>query len=377
MEIKCVKVNYVGTYDYTEYILTGIFNDARKKNYQFKYKKAKYCSELRIFIFKVMRKILSLTNPINVFLSKKYHLGKFTITYEDGSKKVVVLDSDDTPWTFFEDELQKCDVYYKFQCPIDYEKGYYRLNENNIFEFTDTVKKYLYKIKPLFEPRPLGRKMDFEENNRILNAILERKSDSTIQRQNSLLVYLGNCTDIFKIENIDHPHKKRIMVMSELNKLERRDIRIIFRGKGVEINSYDSSWDQYYEGLPVYKKSISYSDYLDMCFSSKATLNIAGLRGSIPFRFMDAFLSNMIILTDTPTVKWYVPFEEINQIIDIGKMGYEILSEEQFNDRIKSILEYVSTIDEIRSDMFFEYYEKYFSPEVILNKIYMDLMSVN
>lgn len=375
MNIKKITVNYVGTFDYFEYILTGIYNDAKEQGYTFSYKKAVYCSRLKIFMFKVTRKIFKLKNPINIFLSKKYHLCTVKVELKDRTVRNIVFDSNDTPWHFFDEQLEKCDLYYKFQCPIDYKDGYYRLNNQVIFEFNEIEKRNINKIRPLIEPRPLGRKMDFEENNRLLKSILKRKNMPQ-SRVTDLLVYLGNCTDTYVIPNIDHPHKKRIMVMNKLNKIDRKGIRIIFRGKSKEISSYDSSWDQYYEGLPEYKGNISYSKYLDMCFTSKATLNIAGLRGSIPFRYMDAILSDMIVLTDSPTVKWYVPFDEIPQILDIGKMGYEILSEKEFDERIESIMKIIDKIDEIRKECAFDSYQKYFSPKALKDKIFADILEL-
>lgn len=371
-----VNVDYLGNINYFEYILTGFYQLKKERFLSFHYVPAKYNVSLRkaaqctnIPIFKNRGERLSLPGNLCLLTIQK-----------DNAKIKIALDCMDTPWEFYDDYLEQVDLYYKFQCPVNLEDGYFELNQQNKYPFSEKVMNNLHKISPLCLPRPLSRTMNFKKNLEILEEYKTRRLQAQV-RNVDLLVYLGNAGDSAVYKEIDHPHRKRLECMVRLQELrdkKGKKYHIVFNKPSPKnsIASYTNKWDEYYEKLEPYKETISDKMYRGWCFTSKATLNIAGLRGSVPFRYFDAFLSNMLIITDHPMVKWYISFAESEQIIDIGKMGYEILTEKDFCNRISTIEYLTDSIDQRYKSCIFDFYDNYLTPRVLANKILNDIENI-
>ena len=368
-----ITIKYVGNIEYFEYILTGFYQlSEQDKNLEFRYTFCKIKVIIRTFFQKLNWKTFK-SERIQSFFHKHFHLCVLEVIMNK-KKYIITLDSNDTPYHFFENDLVKSDIYYKFQCPQDLEKGFYVLNSQNIIKFSDKVQLHIKKIKPLIEPRPLSKTMNFKKNCEILDMFSRRRNEDK-ERSYNMLAYFGNARDNYTHTNIDHPHKKRLRVLAAIQKFDY--IKTIFSGADKRIESKEDDWQIYYNQLRIFRDKVTNNIYRDWCFSSKSTLNIAGLRGSIPFRFMDAFLSNMIIVTDTPHVKWYFDFHDCSQIIDIGEMGYEIITDSEFDNRVDRILESAQSIDGIRKCCKFNYYDKYLRPDILGEKILSDIQQLN
>lgn len=353
MKNSKVTIPHVSNLEYYEYIYTGFHNLYREGSiHDFKINYSRLQARWQKTLNKIIRKKVEddwLSSEINIVFADK--------------KLSVALDVRDTPWEFDEELLERCDLYFKYQCPVDYEQGFYRLNEQNIFHFNELIKRNIKKIRPIVVPRALGRKMDFNANNKILKKYAQIRQANS--RKYNLLAFLGNCFDNYQYNTIHHPHIKRTQSLIYLNNMADEHIKIIYRRPSQK--EFADMMPNGHEKLPTAGK-VSDQEYFALCAESKATLNIAGLRGSIPFRFMDAFLSGMLIITDTPLVKWYIPLRNGLEIYDIGSMAYEILTTEQFDNRMKKLRDIMADVDEIRKrnlEHQNQFYETYLAPEKI------------
>lgn len=345
--------------DYYEYLWTGFHNLAQQDSIQ------EFQMNNRNVFTRINEKIRKHILKENI--QEDWLTLMIEVVFKDKVIKVAI-DVRDTPWEFNESILNQCDLYFKYQCPIDLEKGYFNLNENNTFKFSAKVQDNLNKIRPLLIARPLGRKFDFNENNLILKTYQEMRDNT--QRPINLLAYLGNCFDDYALTKAHHPHLKRVSSMVFLNDLNRDDVKIVYRP--TEQAEFLKDLPADHVKLPAYTGRINDEQYREWCNTSKSTLNIAGLRGSIPFRFMDAFLSGMLIITDTPLVKWYVPLRNEQEILDIGRLAYDVLSEGEFFKAMERLKGNIENIDKLRREMIpyqNDFYQRYLSPEKVCHYI--------
>jgi hypothetical protein len=347
IEITIPEVNNI---DYYEYIYTGFFNLFNQGVIQ----------GFHINMNDV-KNSLKKNQPIKPWLETK-----FVVKIKD-KLLTIVLDVADTPWTFHPTLLQECDLYFKCQYPIDMENGFYKLNKDTKIPFHDVAMKNSHKIRPLIMPRPLGRKMDFMENNRILRWFdIQRKNE---HRTIDMLIFFGTCQDV--TIGYNHPHLKRIKSLLFLSKTKmNHNIKMIYRPY-MQKELIDLLPPEH-ELLPTTKRFIPDEEYRQLIINTKSTFNIAGLHGSIPFRYLDAYLSGMLILTDTPAIKWYVPLTVDKVIYDVGKLGYENLTEEEFKTRMERLIFFVSEIDRLRAKNIREqhhFYETFLTPEKVCQYI--------
>lgn len=167
-----IKIEYLGNINYFEDLMTGFYELSKKnRDIIFQYRTEKWKSYLRHFITRVNTRLLNFNLPSN-FRTNNRCLLKVIV---DQRCYRIALDCMDTLWEFFESSLEPVDFYYKFQCPIDIEKGYYDLNASNRYFFSDAVLENLGKIKPLCVMHPLSRKMNFKENLKVLSLYEKRR----------------------------------------------------------------------------------------------------------------------------------------------------------------------------------------------------------
>lgn len=370
-----IDIPAVNNVAYLEYIYTGFYNLYKRNelsNFSMNYDKKQYYKQLIHF---TCNKIPVIKNTHNLNLIESgYYISEFSIYVNDKKVKVVV-DTIDTPWDFDENSLNRCDIYFKMQCPINLEDGFYKLNESNIIPFKQYVINNLKKIRPLVGPRPLSRQMDFNKNNKIIRQyIMGRENDN---RKIDILAYLGCASlETYNFPDTQHPNIKRVKTLVYLHSLNNKKIRIIF--KPPKTSRHVAILPNEYKNLPT-KRFVSDRVYRNLILNSNSTLNIAGLSGSIPFRFLDAFLSGMIILTDTPLVKWYVPLRDGCEITDLGKMGYEILDNETFSNcmqYIGSLVDDISTIRKERISYQCQFYDEFLTPEAIARYVIKESIGI-
>ena len=249
---------------------------------------------------------------------------------EQGDKVVTfALDVADAPFNYSMGLLETVDLYFKCQCPIRFESEGFPLNKHVRIPYHPDVFTFQHKIRPAMLGRPLGRSMSLRRNLPVLRqwetasancskdirlfasfasdqGVAARDADSPLpaphnyESETTLLARWGN--------RVHHPNLKRERVVQMLRSMDKSDINArIWRSTNLSVKG----------------DMLSPAEYLHMLVRSMITVNVSGFRRSMPFRFMDAFLTGGAVATDTLAVRWYREFEKEVEIFEIGDLGYE------------------------------------------------------
>jgi len=289
-----------------------------------------------------------------------------TIRY--GSKKrKFAINVLDTPWDFSSRRfIENADVYFKCQYPKDFRKGFVQLSRQSRIVLPQLVVEQSHKVKPLMLGRPLSRCMDFNKNIKILRVF--EKGRRVSARKYNLLVYFGMAYDDIDIPNSHHPHLKRAQ-MAVWVKDNIPDAKVI-----LGLAKQDKFLGQLgSEALRLEnRKRIGDKHYLDLVQGSFSTLNITGLRGSIPFRVIDSFLSGMVLISDNMCVDWYDPLVPGRDFLSVGDLGYELLQDIDLEKSCQILKNHVNDIErEFRDTIDYRdsRFKQFYSPESVASYI--------
>lgn len=254
------------------------------------------------------------------------------------------IDPLDSPYIYDEKDLKNVDLYFKMQCPKNFDVEGFKLSDgliipwtnvkysyenNNVREPIINFSQYVDKIKPLMVgPRRLAFSNTYKclkegYNNQIKYA--------NICKKGLLMCYFGNAKgpipkivdndeiDVNKedqilgkySEIINHPNEKRGIAAQYIADLRDKavDARVVNAGNSdTNINLNESKYIPYEN----FAKHVS-----NFCYN----LNISGYRLSIPNRFIESFMVGTAILTDKLSVRWYREFSN-DEVKETVAMGY-------------------------------------------------------
>ena len=282
------------------------------------------------------------------FEHDNYNMSGYVI-FLDGNKKYFTIDSADAPYLFDSSRLEKSDVYFKMQCPIDLDNEGFSLTNDVIIPWLDhshvdskikeltrrgerkkcwNFEKNKEKIKPLMVgPRALSKKgFSYQKLQEGYDNYIKNKKAA---KNKYIMCYFGNAkgpsleknikspdfdweADILTYygKKVNHPNEKRAIVSDYIAKLPNCDARIISRGNA------DTGAEQQDRSriIPIKEFCAFISDF-------QYNVNVSGYRRSIPNRFIESFLVGTKIITDKLAVKWYLPFEK-TEVVETVEMGY-------------------------------------------------------
>lgn len=358
-----VEISKFPAFQYSEYFLTG-FNILKEKNIIDQLKIDCSQSAKPGNFHRLTHKFKKKISSTNLENSNNSHL---VGTISDGyNKKKFAINILDTPWTFDSAYLEDVDNYFKCQYPRDFKKGYFKITQSEKVKLPEFVLCNSYKIKPLMLGRPLSRVLDFSLNKKILKKYEEGRK--TLPREHKMLIYFGMAYDNEPVPNTHHPHLKRAMAIDWAS----RNV------SGAKIIFNLSQQQEFLDKLSPSVKSLADKSkitdkmYLDLVQNSLSTLNITGLRGSIPFRVIDSFLSGMVLISDNMLVDWYEPLIPEKDFLSIGDLGYEKLEDISFENSCKKITDFLENIEDIfveTADYRESKYNDYYSPEAVAKYI--------
>lgn len=282
------------------------------------------------------------------FEKDSYNMDGYIVYRENGKKvkKTFSIDSADAPYLFDKEKLDKSNVYFKMQCPLDWDKDGFALTERIVIPWLDHnhVDKNLKltdrgarrairidkeKIKPLMlGPRQLSRGNSYQKLQRGYNNYIKEQEKN---KSKKLMCYFGNALgpkveknpipdfdwegDImgyFKDE-ISHPNEKRAKVAEIISQIDDCDARVISNKNAdsriVERADLIIPLDRFCKHIAQFKWNV----------------NVSGYRMSIPNRFIESFMVGTGIVTDKLAVKWYKPFNE--EVYETVPMGYLPMSQ--------------------------------------------------
>lgn len=331
------------------------------------------------FIIYVLKRLKSKCYYSAEIKTKAYLEGY--IIDENNISHTFCIDSADSPNMYSSKLLQKVDVYFKMQCPIEFDPRGFRLGDIFIpffdVEFAnpnDTGKikakrklcpdvyKYQDKIKPLLlAVRSMGRTCSFKELDAAYNNLLSARK---VKQTEKVMCYFGNAqgprptlnvkdpdydweADILGYygDKLNHPNEKRAKIAEILKSYGNGyDARLINDGHS---DQHKSSHKEQIIPLKDFSKHVARFQY---------NINVSGYRMSIPARFIDSFICGTAIATDNLSVKWYHPFGD--EVCEIGEMGYLP------NDKVDyvKIGEKLKNLKFVSRDYVIKQYEKYYSP---------------
>lgn len=278
-----------------------------------------------------------------------------------GEKRYFCIDSNDNPFSFDSDLLDKVSVYYKMQCPKDFSEDGFHLTDDVVIPWIDqniernpkkekirkpcrNLFKNIGKIRPLM----VGTRLMSRGNAfRWLDESFQNSmASSFVVAEKKMMCYFGNAQGPVPVKNdpvdldceaqivghfadkTNHPNEKRAKAAN------------IMRGMG---DRYDARVID--ETEPGFKNRVSHPElvvpierFCDHISHFQYNLNISGYGMSIPNRFIESFLVGTAIATDRLSLKWYRPFgPEVVETVPMGYLPMDKVDWTQFERDIKNL----------------------------------------
>lgn len=232
-----------------------------------------------------------------------------------GEKRRFLVDLADSPYMFQVDALLETDVYFKVQCPATLDPRGFPIARDAFVPYHPDVLTYQNRIHPAMLGRPLSRTLNQRQNARIL----ERwQAAGHGVKDVALFAYFGTDKGLTHGpegvvmqrfgDRVSHPNLKRGRLVEELRRRypTQCDARVLTT-----------------EHASRRGPQISDARYPETVGRAWHNINISGFRRSLPFRFVDSFLTGAAVPADELALRWYEPFEMGTEVIDLGPMGYE------------------------------------------------------
>ena len=247
-------------WSYFQWFLLGFYQLEEKEKIDLKFKLpfssfllTKFSNDFLIRIADKLRR---------VFEKDSYNMDGYIVYHENGKKvmKFFSIDSADAPYLFDKEKLDKSNVYFKMQCPLNLDKDGFELTEQITIPWLDqkhndenlkltdrgarkTIEIDKEKIKPLMlGPRQLSRGNSYQKLQKGYNNYIKEQEKN---KSKNLMCYFGNALgpkveknpipdfdwegDImgyFKDE-ISHPNEKRAKVADIISQIDNCDARVI------------------------------------------------------------------------------------------------------------------------------------------------------
>ena len=251
----------------------------------------------------------------------------YILYYDNGKKikKTFTIDSADAPYLFDSKKLNKVDIYFKMQCPIDLKlAGFYitdlimipwcdHEHEDCGLKLTERGKRKTISldgknnIRPLMVgPRQLSKGTSYDCLKAGYDNYLKGRN---IEKAKNIMCYFGNAlgpkpeanpipdydweADImgFYGESVNHPNEKRENVAKYIARLNSSDARVISTANA---DSHIVENKNLIIPLEKFCKHIA---------AFKYNANVSGYRLSMPSRFIESFMVGTSVITDKLAIK--------------------------------------------------------------------------
>ena len=327
-----------------------------------------------------------------LFLKDSYNMEGYV--EQNGICHSFCIDSADTPYCLDGEALERVDVYFTTQCPIeiDSQKGYRLTDEvsvpycdhRHIDSSLDLVAEgerlplenldiNKHKVRPCVVG--FRRLADGNSYSALRNGWENYRKGAYKQASRKAMCYFGNALgpqprpdSPMDLDNekglmnhyptLNHPNEKRAQVARIMQSLgDRYDARLINSGKYGDNSQIHSELI-----VPIEQFCAHISDF-------QYNYNVSGYRMSIPNRFMESFIVGTAIITDKLAVKWYLPFEE--EVVETVEMGY--LRQDQID--WNKVREDLINLPNISKDKVLSQYEKKWAPTPVARYLVSTVLS--
>lgn len=245
-----------------------------------------------------------------------------TAEVESGGRIVsLALDIKKAPFEYDTEVLESVDLYFKCQCPIQFETQGFRLNRHVRIPYPAEVFAHQHKIRPAMLGRPLANTTDLRKNLRVL-----RDWETTVGAWKDIRLFAsfpkdemahsrnGSSGGAHLVSDqpwsgkVHLPTLKRGRIVETLRRMEKGDIDA-------------REWSGDNSGIP--SKLLSTAEYARKLRRSVFHVNISGLQRAAPFRIIDTLLTGGTVVTDNLAVRWHREFDREFEVREIGDFGYE------------------------------------------------------
>ncbi|MDD4347867.1 MAG: hypothetical protein PHF70_02070 [Opitutales bacterium] len=249
--------------------------------------------------------------------------------YERGGKSVTfAYDVTDAPFNYALAWLECADLYFKMQCPSDWDEAGFPLSTTVRVPYHPEVLRSRHKIRPTMSTGGITSTLNLKRNLGVLASdrqrIASRKdirifasfgsdrgpgpweadrlppAPHNFHNERSLVGLLGS--------GVGHPNEKRGELVRRLRSWNKADVDARIW------NSRDPS---------IQGDAFEWNDYLVKVSESVFNVNISGFRRSAPFRIIDTLRMGSMVATDNLAVRWYRPFDPDLEVHPFGELGYE------------------------------------------------------
>lgn len=350
----------VDTFSYFQWFLLGLYQLQQEGKIELKFK-ISILDRIALLWFNNKFVAGTIRRLMNQFIKVPRYNLIGTIETE-GVKKTFTIDPKDSPFVFTDELLERCDAYFKNQCPIEIRAEGFEIipgviipwqdinldeNGHDIYrrKRSELVYKLRHRIHPgMVGPRRLAWSCKFKPMKAEYDNFLQSRK---VEKHKTLLAYFGSSEGIKPTQDISrfdldwewdlmaylkpygstHPNEKRAKAVALINQMnddgyDGRIITEVIEGKTVKNST----------------KAVSLSDFCDFVAHFKYNLNISGFRLSIPNRFIESFISGTAIITDKLAVKWYKPFDcEVMETVRMGYLPSQDVDWSRFCDDIASL----------------------------------------
>lgn len=238
----------------------------------------------------------------------------------------------DSPYEFDEWLLERCDVYFKCQCPLYINALGFPLTRRVFMPFSQAALDHQGKIVPAMLGRPLASSWSLRDNM----AALDRwRALQQVPKKALLLASYGSgeaptpswapgeCAMLESLQGlVQHPNLKRRVLVDWLRARNDQNIR-------ARIGNAESAVQGKYAD--------SAEDFARVVAESVYELNVSGLRRSVTFRFATCLTVGTTVISDSLAVKWYRPFEIGTELVEIGELGYELPDEAEWGSAFEAL----------------------------------------
>lgn len=281
----------------------------------------------------------------------------------NGERRYFCIDSNDNPFSFDSELLDKVTVYFKMQCPKEFPAEGFHLTDEAVIPWLDqniernprkeTVRKTcdnlmrnVSKVRPLMVgTRLMSRGNAFRWLDESFRSY-ERSAGN--KAEGRMMCYFGNArgpvpvkkdpADLDREEQIagcfgdrvNHPNEKR----SRATKIMRG------MGKGYDARVIDETEPGFKSRVTHPELVVPIEQFCDHISHFQYNLNISGYGMSIPNRFIESFLVGTAIVTDRLSLRWYRPFgAEVVETVPMGYLPMEQVDWDGFENDIRTLPE--------------------------------------
>lgn len=322
-----------------------------------------------------------------IFEPDSYNMDGYILYYDNGKKikKTFTIDSADAPYLFDSKKLNKVDIYFKMQCPIDLKlAGFYitdlimipwcdHEHEDCGIKLTERGKRKTISldgknnIRPLMVgPRQLSKGTSYDCLKAGYDNYLKGRN---IEKAKNIMCDFGNAlgpkpeanpipdydweADImgFYGESVNHPNEKRENVAKYIARLNSSDARVISTANA---DSHIVENKNLIIPLEKFCKHIA---------AFKYNANVSGYRLSMPSRFIESFMVGTSVITDKLAIKWYKPFD--TEVVETVPMGYLPMNKVDWKQFQKDL----NNLPSVDPSQVIKAFEEKWSPKVVAQYI--------